>query len=358
MAKNPYIKFYIGDYIKDTRILPLNVRGGWAELILQMWNNDPQGELVGSMEEFARVMCCSIEEASFCINLLKEKKIFSYEEKEEGKIRIISRKQKKMMDISNTRREAGSEGGNPKLAKNYNKPGYLYAMQRPSDGWVKIGISTNPEKRIYKIRQQFQEPEIELIGCLFVQDMGFEEGKTHSMFFAKKNGEWFNLNDLEIKNLKILLKVKINSPYGEFKNKDKENHEYEYEYENKDRIEVSKGGSGEKKEERKGWNQMPGQEAQILELPEVKAGAVHQLLVLQGSKEATKEDVLKLWGIFKVQNLNGSKFYNSENDVFSHFINWSKTQKINGKTYRNGSQSATSGGQDPTRIAREGLGQL
>lgn len=97
-----------------------------------------------------------------------------------------------------------------------------------------------------------------------------------------------------------------------------------------DGIGDSKRGTGEKKEGREGWNQMPGPEAQSLELPEMKAGAVHQLLMLQGSKEATKDDVLKLWGIFKIQNLNGSKFYNSENDVFSHFINWSKTQKING----------------------------
>src|ERR1700749_374249 len=272
MAKNPYVKFYIGDYIKDTRILPLNVRGGWTELILQMWNNDPQGELIGTVEELARVMCCSADEASFCINLLKEKKIFSYEEKGDGRIRIISRKQKKMLSLSEIRKETGSEGGNPKLAKNYNKPGYLYAMQRGPDGWIKLGISTNQEKRIYKIRKQLNNEHVELLGSLFVQDMGFEEAKIHQNFSAKKNGEWFNLDDSEIKQMKILLKLNVFSPYGDNNIPHKEKPEYEYEYNDTKVIE-----SGERKGVQgkgKGWNQRPGESEHSLELPEIKQGSV------------------------------------------------------------------------------------
>lgn len=336
MAKNPYIKFYIGDYIKDTRILPLNARGGWAELILQMWNSDPQGELVGTMEEFARVMCCSLEEATFCVNLLKEKKIFSYEDKGEGKMKIISRKQKKMLEISNTRKEAGSVGGNPKLSQNYNKPGYLYAMQRPSDGWVKLGISTNPDKRIYKIRNQLNEPEIELLGSLFVQDMGTEEARIHEVFISKKKGEWFNLDDSEIKKVKILLKVNNISPYGESEIPLKENPEYEYE--NRGKVEDSKGGAGEKKEEGKGWRQFPGEAERALSLPSDKAQSSLELLVMAG-QSAKPEHVEKLWWVFKNQHFDGVKFYQSESEVFKHFVNWSKTQKINGTSAKGFNQN-------------------
>lgn len=106
-----------------------------------------------------------------------------------------------------------------------------------------------------------------------------------------------------------------------------------------------------------GWLTMPGPEQMDLDLPEIKAGAALQFLTFAGNSP-TPDHIKKLWGIFKVQNFTGSKFYQSANDVYSHFINWSKTQKINGKSHRNGSQSATAGGQDPTRINTEGIGQL
>jgi hypothetical protein len=42
-----------------------------------------------------------------------------------------------------------------------------------------------------------------------------------------------------------------------------------------------------------------------------------------------------LWEIFKIQNLTGEKYYKSENEVYSHFINWVKTQKIEKNGTRN-----------------------
>lgn len=115
MAKNPYLKFYLGDYIKDTRILPLNVRGAWTDLILFMWDNDPKGEISGTIEDFSRLMCCSVEEAILVIQTLKQKKIFGWEEVGEGVLRIFSRKQKNMLKLSETRSKVGELGGNPKL---------------------------------------------------------------------------------------------------------------------------------------------------------------------------------------------------------------------------------------------------
>lgn len=110
------------------------------------------------------------------------------------------------------------------------------------------------------------------------------------------------------------------------------------------------------KEKEGNWAQMPGLAQMGLLLPAIKGGAVLQLLSVLGNS-ATQKQVEKLWEVFKAQNFTGSKFYQSENDVFSHFINWSKTQKING-TNRNGYQSPTAGGQDPTRIDKEGFGSI
>ena len=52
-----------------------------------------------------------------------------------------------------------------------------------------------------------------------------------------------------------------------------------------------------------------------------------QLIKISSGVDATKEDVNGLWEIFKVQNLTGNRYYANEDAVYSHFINWSKTQK-------------------------------
>lgn len=63
-------------------------------------------------------------------------------------------------------------------------------------------------------------------------------------------------------------------------------------------------------------------------LPEIKIGAVQQLLKITKQTDASKEQISGLWEVFKIQTLTGKKFYADADDVYSHFINWSKTQKI------------------------------
>lgn len=101
---------------------------------------------------------------------------------------------------------------------------------------------------------------------------------------------------------------------------------------NKDRIDEDIGGPEEKGEGREGapaWTGMPGPEHLHLALPEIKAGSVKLLMDLAGIK-ATDDQVLQLWEVFKVQNFTGKNWYSYPDDTYSHFINWSKTQKING----------------------------
>lgn len=92
-------------------------------LLLYMWENDPKGEFTGTMEDYRRLMSCSPEEAILVIQTLKEKKIFAWEDMPDGKLRIISRKQKKMVALSETRQKSGKNGGNPSLLnKKTTKP--------------------------------------------------------------------------------------------------------------------------------------------------------------------------------------------------------------------------------------------
>lgn len=111
------------------------------------------------------------------------------------------------------------------------------------------------------------------------------------------------------------------------KDKDKDNEEVESREE--------KGGMGEKEGN---WPKMPGAESVELAIPEIKAGSAMQLMHLNGNK-ATMEQVYQLWGVFKVQHFTGKKFYDSPDEAFSHFINWAKTQKINGTHQQQPSKS-------------------
>jgi hypothetical protein len=70
--KQPYIPLYTGDYLKDTRRLPLAARGAWVDLMIFMWDSKERGVLVGTMPEYAMMMSCTLDEANFAIGLLRE----------------------------------------------------------------------------------------------------------------------------------------------------------------------------------------------------------------------------------------------------------------------------------------------
>ena len=124
---------------------------------------------------------------------------------------LMSRRMVKDESFRRIRADGGKLGGNPKLMGGYNKPGFVYAMLRASDGAVKIGISQDPAKRLYKVRAQYPETEITVLQKLYVEDMGKEEALLHDLFSQKKSGEWFCLDEGELSTLlEIHLKAKSN----------------------------------------------------------------------------------------------------------------------------------------------------
>lgn len=76
------------------------------------------------------------------------------------------------------------------------------------------------------------------------------------------------------------------------------------------------------------WMTKPGRESINLELPELKAGAVQELFGISKNLSVSLPQIEKLWMVFKIQNFNGEKFYQTANETFSHFINWCKTQDV------------------------------
>lgn len=111
MPKQPYIPLYTGDYLKDTRMLPLSVRGAWVDLMIFMWESKERGVLVYTMPEYAMMMSCSLDDANFAISLLHEKGICDFEIVASGMVKLISRRMVRDALLSKARSEAGSVGG-------------------------------------------------------------------------------------------------------------------------------------------------------------------------------------------------------------------------------------------------------
>lgn len=108
-------------------------------------------------------------------------------------------------------------------------------------------------------------------------------------------------------------------------------------------IEDDIGGVGGKE----GWVGMPGKESFGLEIPDIKKGAAKELFYFSNGKVSLTDSQLNgLWDIFKKQNFTGSKFYATPDDAYSHFINWVKTQKINGTDQSRVGKNSKSNGLD------------
>lgn len=127
MAKQPYIPLYTGDYLKDTRVLPLEVRGAWVDLMIFMWESREKGTITGTMEEFALMLGCSFKKADSIIATLKSKDICDFMILPNGMIKLSSRRMLRDIALKKARTEAGSLGGNPNLVNQKLKNGYPFS---------------------------------------------------------------------------------------------------------------------------------------------------------------------------------------------------------------------------------------
>lgn len=78
------------------------------------------------------------------------------------------------------------------------------------------------------------------------------------------------------------------------------------------------------------WNFRPSEKEMDIPLPEIKAGAATELYYHTNKIRLQPSQINDLWIVFKRQNFTGEKSYPTIQDTYSHFINWIKTQKVNG----------------------------
>lgn len=210
--KRPSFQFYPSDWLTDMalRSCSIQARGLWIDMICIMHQGSPYGHLkvndkVVSDQQLARIVGANLDEVKSWLEELSDAAVFSTTD--DGV--IFSRRMVSDEGFRAARAAGGKAGGNPKLISQYNKPGFVYAMLRHGDGCVKIGISQDPAKRLYKIRAQYPGDKIEVIGKKYVEDMGATEAEIHATFSHCKDGEWFALTQDEREHL---LKNLLNFP--------------------------------------------------------------------------------------------------------------------------------------------------
>jgi uncharacterized protein YdaU (DUF1376 family) len=167
MAKQPYIPLYTGDYLKDTRRLPLEVRGAWVDIMIFMWENKERGVISGTMPEFAQMMSCTLEQANFVIGLLQQKNVCDFEIEKNGHVKLISRRMVRDAEISKKRAGAGKKG----MENRYNEICYNKTDNKPPnksvtnsdidndiDNSIKEGVQGKPNIERFNPDDFFQTP--------------------------------------------------------------------------------------------------------------------------------------------------------------------------------------------------------
>lgn len=86
--------------------------------------------------------------------------------------------------------------------------GYVYFIQRYSDGAVKIGMSKDINKRLDSFLPYFN---FKLIGFIYIENQSELEKELHNKFKDKRiSGEFFDIPPYELHNLKDFVNININ----------------------------------------------------------------------------------------------------------------------------------------------------
>lgn len=114
----PFIPFYIGDYIKDTRGLELDEKGAWCECLWIMWNEDSCGFIFDSWENISLMIGAKgAANAQQVVSKIAAKKVCDLEivskDSDINKeiVRIVNRRMYRAFQLKIKRRKSGSMGG-------------------------------------------------------------------------------------------------------------------------------------------------------------------------------------------------------------------------------------------------------
>jgi len=199
LKDQPYIPLYVRDVLTDEKLIECSAvaHGVYFRLLCMLHKQEIYG-LLCLKQKYKQ----SADKVDCFADMLSRQMPFRKDIIEVGLRELIEEKvltldgddlyQKRMVkdgELSLKRAEIGKKGGSI-VTKQYGKPGFLYLM---SDGEYKhkIGISSNPQNRLYRLRSDLKLPKhFSIIKQIPVNDMGQAEDNAHSFFNVKMDGEW------------------------------------------------------------------------------------------------------------------------------------------------------------------------
>jgi hypothetical protein len=120
VGKNPAFQFYPSDWTRDLDDQDLEIEGAWIRIVCRLWWSETRGEATKPLKEWARILRKTEQKTMKIFQILIEKHIADGSLLDNQNITIISRRMKRMVEISKLRYEVGLKGGNPALLKTQN----------------------------------------------------------------------------------------------------------------------------------------------------------------------------------------------------------------------------------------------
>lgn len=233
LRDQPYLPLYVQDLLTDEKLIECSAsaHGVYLRLLCLLHKQDKYGLLClkqkykqkdSKLLNFAEMLVKQMPFSEQTImDALKELSA-------EGVIIVTedTLSQKRMLrdgELSLIRSEAGRDGGKS-VTKQYGKSGFLYWFT-DYENENKIGISTNPQNRLYRIRCDQKMKNFFIEQTIAVDDMGSAEDFALDFFKESREGEWIKLGYDDLKIKFALLEAKLQA-------KTVSNTEYENEYEN------------------------------------------------------------------------------------------------------------------------------
>jgi len=205
VSKLPAIMFYPADWLNDIKLqsCSLGAQGLLVNLMCLMHQSKKYGYLLinGDIPNDRTVIKLLRIHHKTYQSKLKELLSYGVLCKDKNGA-IFSKRMVEDEMLRQVRQFSGSLGGNPAMPEFRKKAGYVYAIKRLSDSLVKIGIATNIQNRLYKIKSK-HKCEIEIITIKQVDCMGDAEDVLYERYKDKKvDNTWFNLSDKDILKLR------------------------------------------------------------------------------------------------------------------------------------------------------------
>jgi uncharacterized protein YdaU (DUF1376 family) len=217
LRDQPYLPLYIQDILTDEKLIECSAEahGVYLRLLCILHKQEIYGicalkqkykQKVSKYENFALLLSKQMPfdqtQIARCLEELHSEDVIQMDEDNLSQKRMV-----RDGDLSITRSEAGKKGGS-NVTKQYGKPGYLYWMG-DYENKNKIGISVNPQTRLYRLRSDLKLKDFEIQDMIKVSDMGKMEDMAQSYFRNRLDGEWVLLHHDEMKENFDLFKAKI-----------------------------------------------------------------------------------------------------------------------------------------------------